>query len=272
MGRVGITRLRTMLGQRWVGVVGTAFVIVVGIFIVVRTVDTDRVVEAIRLADLGLLAAAAGIYTLSWPLRGRRYDEILGEMDQRCGFGFLTAAVFVSQMVNLVVPARAGDGFRAYLLKSRRSVPYTTGAASLTVERLFDLLALVLLGTVSGMWLLATGRTFAPDQTGQFLVGAGGVGSVAVVLAIVMLFGARGQWQLTSRIRARVDRTRLSWLVESLVQFGGDLRVVVRTPNALASVGVQTLAIWVLDVLTAVLVLWAVAGTGGESVLGLLMG
>ena len=266
--RAGIRRVRALLDQQWVGIAGTLLVLGLGVFVAVRTVDTDHVVEAIRLADLALLAAATGVYTVSWPLRGRRYDDILAGMRQRCGFGFLTAAVFLSQMVNLVVPARAGDGFRAYLLKSRRSVPYTTGAASLTLERLFDLLALALLGVGSGLWLLATGRTLAPERTGRFLLGAAGVGSVAVVLAVVVLFGARREWQLGGRIQSRIERTRLSWLVESLARFGGDLRVVTQAPKAMASVGIQTLAIWVLDVLTAVLVLWAV--TGGESTLGLL--
>jgi uncharacterized protein (TIRG00374 family) len=268
--RGGIRRVRALLDQRWVGLAGTALVLVLGIFIAVRTVETDRVVEAIRRADLALLAVATGVYTVSWPLRGRRYDDILAGMGQRCGFAFLTAAVFLSQMVNLVVPARAGDGFRAYLLKCRRSVPYTTGAASLTLERLFDLLALAALGAGSGLWLLATGRTLAPERTGRFLLGAAGVGAVAVVLAVVVLLGARGNWQLDGRLRARVDRSRLSWLVDSLLQYGGELRVVAQSPKAMASIGVQTLAIWILDVLTAVLVLWAVAGTSGESGLGLL--
>jgi uncharacterized protein (TIRG00374 family) len=269
-GRSGSRRLRGLLGQQWVRVAGTVVVLGLGVFVAVRTVDPDKVLEAIRLADLGLLAAATGVYTVSWPLRGRRYDDILAGMGQRCGFGFLTAAVFLSQMVNLVVPARAGDGFRAYLLKRRRSVPYTTGVASLTLERLFDLLALAFLGGGSGLWLLATGRTLAPERTGRFLFGAAGVGAVAVVLAGVVLFGARSEWQLGDRIRTRVDRTRLSWLVESVVRFGGELRVVTQAPKTMASVGMQTLAIWALDVLTAVLVLWAVAGTGGESVPGLL--
>lgn len=269
-GRGGIGRVRAVLDQRWVGLAGTTLVLGLGVFIAVSTLDTDRVVEAIRLADLALLAAATVVYSVSWPLRGRRYDDILTGMDQRCGFGFLTAAVFLSQMVNLVVPARAGDGFRAYLLKSRRSVPYTTGAASLTVERLFDMLALAILGAGSGLWLIATGRTLAPERTGRFLFGAAGVGAVAVVLAVVVLFGARSEWRLAAKLGRRVDRTRLSWLVDSLVQFGGELRVVAQAPKAMASVGIQTLAIWILDVLTAVLVLWAVAGTSGESGLGVL--
>ena len=116
------------LTQRRLSLLGTVLVLVVGAAIVVRTVETERVFEAVRMADVGLLAAAVGVYALSWPLRGHRYDQILGVMGRRCGRGFLTAAVFVSQLANLVVPARAGDGVRAYLLKQRRSVPYTTVA------------------------------------------------------------------------------------------------------------------------------------------------
>jgi len=67
-------------------------------------------------------------------------------MGRRCRTGFLTATVFASQTANLIVPARAGDGVRAYLLKDRRDVPYPTGVASLAVERAFDLVAIGVLG------------------------------------------------------------------------------------------------------------------------------
>ncbi|MFW6434748.1 MAG: lysylphosphatidylglycerol synthase transmembrane domain-containing protein [Halovenus sp.] len=268
--RAGIAKLRSLLAGRWAGLAGTALVLVVGLVIAARTLETDRVVEVIRLADLRVLAVATVLYGLSWPLRGRRYDDVLAGMGRRCGVGFLTAAVFLSQTVNLVVPARAGDGFRAYLLKRRRSVPYSTGAASLTVERLFDLLGLALLGACSGLWLLTAGRTLGGERAGRFLTGAAAVGTVAAVLAFVLVIAARGEWRLAERARSRLDRSRLSWLVEALVQFGSDLRVVAQRPTALVTIGIGTLAIWILDVLTAVLVLWAVAGASGESVLGFL--
>jgi len=253
---------RAFFGQRWLRVVATVAVLAVGAAVAVRTLDTDRVFEAIRLADPALLAAAVGVYVLSWPLRGRRYADILAAMGQYCTVWFLTAAVFLSQLGNLVVPARAGDGVRAYLLKQRRTVPYTAGAASLTIERVFDLLALGVLGSVAAVPLTLRGRSITASGAETFLLGAGGVATVALVLSVLGVLVSRGRWQFGGRLRDRVDHSRLSWLFESVLTFGADVRVVASNPKALARIGAVSLAVWALDVLTAVLVLLAVAGPG----------
>jgi len=108
-------------------------------------IDVDAFVDAVSNADPALVAAGAVVYVLSWPLRGLRYRDILSELGYRESVGFLTGAVFISQTGNLVIPARAGDAIRAYVVKARRGVPYTTGFASLAVERVFDLLTITIL-------------------------------------------------------------------------------------------------------------------------------
>lgn len=245
---------------------GTVLVLAVGGVIAARTIETDRVIEAVRVADPAVLVLAVGVYLLSWPLRGHRYDDILGVMGRRCGFRFLTGAVFVSQLANLVLPARAGDGVRAYLLNSRRTVPYATGAASLTVERLFDLLALAAFGVVALASLLLSGRTLTAAQSGTFLQGAAFVASVAVVLMGATVLVARRGWDLGEWLRNRTDHSLLGRIVEMVVSFGADVRVVAADPRALTRVGVGSLAIWALDALTAILVIRAVVGGSALSV------
>ena len=263
--RSGLTEIRRVLGQRWVRVLGTIVVLAISVAVAVSSVETGRVFEAIRLADPAILAVAGCAYAVSWPLRGRRYDDILAVMDGRCGTWFSTAAVFVSQMVNLAVPARAGDGFRAYLLKRRRAIPYTTGVASLTVERLFDLLALAVFGSVAGLFLAVGGRSLTADRAGTFLTAAAGVAAVSLMLVVLTVGLSWGHWNLADRLRRRLGSSRIAWLVNWLIRFGADLRDVAANPRALLRVGVGSLAVWALDVATAVLVLTAVVGTAGSS-------
>jgi uncharacterized membrane protein YbhN (UPF0104 family) len=244
--------------QRRLSLLGTVLVLVVGVALAVRLVETGRVVEAVRMADVGLLAAAVCVYALSWPVRGHRYDQILGVMGRRCGRGFLTATVFVSQLANLVVPARAGDGVRAYLLKRRRDVPYTTGAASLTVERLFDLLALACLGAVAFAWLVLDGRTLPVGGSVPAVLGAGVVAGAALGCSTVLVAVARQEWSLGEWLRARSDGTALSAAADTAVAFGADVRIVAADPRALGRIGAGSLAVWALDVLTAILVFRAV--------------
>jgi len=252
-GRPGVGHAATLAG--------TVLVLAVGGYLAVRTVDIGRVAGAVRTADHGLLALGVGVYLLSWPLRGRRYGDVLAAMGRRCGAGFLTAAVFVSQTANLVVPARAGDGLRAYLLNTRQGVPYTTGAASLAVERLFDLLALATLGGVALAGLVVAGETGGLREGGPFLAGAGVVAGVGLVASAATVALACSDAHPGAGLRERTDRPRLRAVADTAIRFGTDLRVVATNGRALALVAGGSIAIWTIDVLTAVFVLAALGGT-----------
>jgi len=256
----GRERLRRLLAWRGTSIVATGVIVALGAFVAVRTIDTESLVTALQRADRGLLGVAVCVYVISWPLRGLRYDDILGTMGRRCGVSFTTAIIFLSQTANLVVPARAGDGARAYLLNKRKGVPYTTGGASLAVERLFDLVALAAVGALGGGWLVLTGRTVGGGQTQTFLVGAGGVAAVALAVGTGITVVARGERDIGPTLRQRIDSPRLGRVADLLVDFGADVRVVAANPGVMARVGASSLAVWVLDVLTAVIVLAALAG------------
>jgi uncharacterized membrane protein YbhN (UPF0104 family) len=234
---------------------GTLLVVAIGVAIAARAVDLERAIETVRTAEPAVLALASAVYLVSWPLRGHRYGDVLAAVGHRCGTGFLTAAVFVSQAVNLVVPARAGDGVRAYLLNTRREVPYTTGVSSLAVERLFDLLSLATLGTGALVALALAGERGAGGD--RFLACAGVVALVGVFGAGVAVTVAHSDHRPGVWLRGRVRRPRLRAVVDATVGVGADLRVVATDGGALLRVAAGSLAVWAVDVLTAVLVLVA---------------
>ena len=246
-----------------VSLLGTVLVLVVGGAVAVRTVDTGQLAGAVRSADPALLVAAAAVYALSWPVRGRRYDDILAGMGRRCGTAFATGAVFVSQTANLVVPARGGDALRAYLLNSRREVPYAKGAASLTVERLFDLLALLALGALALGGLVFAGEAGGITGATEFLLPAALVGGVGVAVSALVAGVARYNPGIGAGFRRRIDGPRTRKLLDAGVRFGRDLRALVGDPRTLGLAGTGSFLIWVLDVATAVLVLLAVTGSAG---------
>jgi len=252
-------------------VLGTLLVVGAGAVVAARLFDPATLLGTVRAADRRLLAVAVAVYALSWPVRGRRYEDVLAAMGHRCGVGFLTAAVFVSQSANLLVPARAGDGVRAYLLNDRRGVPYATGVASLAVERIFDLAVIAALGGVAAAWLLLDGRAIAT---------AGGTGAGAPTIAAVVAGGtvalsaatvaaARVAPRLGAAVRTRADGTRLSGAVDAAVRFGAAVRVVAADRRSLGSIGVWSALAWVLDVLTATLVLAALTGGPGAVAMSL---
>ncbi|RPI40236.1 MAG: UPF0104 family protein [Methanoregulaceae archaeon] len=90
----------------------------------------------------------------AWWLRGWRYHSILSSLNYPVGVTVSTACIFVSQTVNLVVPARLGDFVRVFILKHEYATSYSEGVSSIVVERVFDIFTVALLGALSLFFVL----------------------------------------------------------------------------------------------------------------------
>jgi len=100
------------------------------------------------------LLVAVLICLAAWWLRGWRYQSILKSLSYHVCVRFATACIFVSQTVNLIVPARLGDFVRVFILKHEYNTSYSEGVSSLVVERVFDIFTVALLGAVSIFFVL----------------------------------------------------------------------------------------------------------------------
>jgi uncharacterized membrane protein YbhN (UPF0104 family) len=266
-------RVRPYANRR-TGMVAGLLLSVLAIGLMFLYLDVERVIGEILGADPLLVGLAAVVYLLSWPVRGWRYADILAALGFREKVGFLTGAIFISQTGNLVFPARAGDAVRAYVVKARRAVPYTTGFASLAVERVFDLLTITFLaGSVMlGLVLLAPEQVQSLSRTvgeGVGISGSGQSARTALVVATVVGVGAIAA-VLGIVLSARSDRNRIRGFVEwasedsyvefvatILERFVGDVQQVAAAPGAFVRVGLSSVLIWAIDVATALLVFGA---------------
>jgi glycosyltransferase AglD len=100
------------------------------------------------------LIVAVIICLLAWILRGWRYHSILKSLGYEVGILVATACIFVSQTVNLIVPARLGDFVRVFILKHEYHTTYSEGVSSVVVERVFDIFTVALLGAISVLFVL----------------------------------------------------------------------------------------------------------------------
>ncbi|USZ69133.1 flippase-like domain-containing protein [Halorussus salilacus] len=260
---------------RRVSITAGVLMTLVAILLMGQYLPLERVLEHMRAADPALVALSALVYAVSWPLRGRRYKDILEELDYTETTGFLTGAIFISQTGNLVFPARAGDAVRAYVVKARRSIPYPTGFASLAVERVFDLLTITVLAGAVLIGLALTGVT-SVEGLQSTVLGAGGpdsevgdsgqtaiyvafgVGLAAILAVAVIVASARSDRNLVRTVVSRASNDSYADYVAGVVErFTGDVQTVAGDRRAFATVGVSSLAIWTLDVITALLVLAA---------------
>ncbi len=252
--------------RRATAAAGTVLV-AVALVLMVQYIDPGAVLSGMARADRGLVAAAAAVYLLSWPVRGARYRDILAELGYDEGVGFLTGAVFVSQTGNLVFPARAGDAVRAYVVKTRRRVPYPTGFASLAVERVFDLLTIAAIAGVALVALALAGVASVSGLRASLSAGPSGrvaaavavaVGAVALGAVVAIVASARSDRTLVRSALARVSADAYADHVADVVErFAGDVQRVAGDRRAFARVGGASVVIWGLDVVTAVLVLAA---------------
>jgi len=261
---------------------GSLLVIAALVLAVTVVFDPSAVLDAIGGADVGIVAASGVVYLLSWPLRGLRYRDILDRLGHDGDTWFLTGAIFISQTGNLVFPARLGDGVRAYVVKARRSIPYPTGFASLAIERVFDLLAITVLAGSVLVGLVLTGGTeqiaeaiaadVPPVQVGDdtldpaaaartALQVAAAVGVAAIAGVAVIVVNARRESNLVHRAVTAVSNDSYAAYVSGVIeQFVGDVETVVGDRGAFFRVGVGSLLIWVVDVLTAVVIFAAFSG------------
>jgi len=261
---------------------GSLLVITALVLAVTVVFDPAAVLDAIGAADVGIVALSGVVYLLSWPLRGLRYRDILDRQGHDGDTWFLTGAIFISQTGNLVFPARLGDGVRAYVVKARRSIPYPTGFASLAVERVFDLLAITVLAGSVLVGLVLTGgteqiaRAIAADVPPVTIGGetldpaaaartalrvAAVVGTAAIAGVVVIVASARRDSDFVHRTVTALSNDSYAEYVSGVVElFVGDVETVVGDRGAFFRVGVGSLAIWVVDVVTALVVFVAFPG------------
>ncbi len=99
-----------------------------------------------------LIAFAALLYATSYIARGYRFEFILSKLDFKAGVAFSTAAVSISQTVNVLTPIRIGDIARAYVFR-RKDVPYSSSLGAIAAERFFDLISVAVIAAVAAAML-----------------------------------------------------------------------------------------------------------------------
>ena len=97
-------------------------VLVVLIAVTFGNINFEALIERSRSANPWLLLAAFGVYYLGFPLRGYRWTLLLRGAGTEVRVRDSTEIIFISWLVNCLVPAKLGDVYRAYLLRLNYAV------------------------------------------------------------------------------------------------------------------------------------------------------
>jgi uncharacterized protein (TIRG00374 family) len=156
-------------------------ILLVLVFRVALNVDLGELASGVGRANWLLLLAAFTVFYAGFPLRGLRWARLLRGTGFRIGLRDATEILFLSWLVNCLVPAKLGDVYRAYLLKLNSPVSLSRTLGTVFIERILDLFAISVLGLAAGFWSFRTGL---PTQI-QIVFGI--AVAVVIVLAVLLL-------------------------------------------------------------------------------------
>lgn len=229
----------------WIGILVSA--VFVGLF--VRSTDFGEVKRAFEEANYWWVAASMPVYFTGLWIRTIRWQYLLRPV-KRVSTLRLYPVVIIGLMANNLIPARAGELARAYVLGVRERISKSTVLGTIAVDRLFDGVTLVPM-----MFIVAA---FAGKDV-TFPVGFGkslsfaGLSAVMAVLfgaALAVLFALafseRGQAAL-HRLIHRFAPGTLKPKVEEIVQSFFDGLHALRSPADLAIAWIMSLVSWTLE-------------------------
>ena len=214
----------------------TALVLVLTIGLLaylVRGVDAGAVWSETRRANGWLIALAVFITLVTYVLRAFRWQYLLAPIGPtRFGTAFRTTVIGFA--VSFLVP-RSGEVLRPYLLAKREHLPPTAAFATIILERLLDLITVLLL---FGLFVLAVDpSSLSGDPTMYARVKTGGLlAATASVVGLALFFALAGHPDRLGRFALRIERVlpaRLARAVAGFVQAFAEGLAVMRQPGRL---------------------------------------
>ena len=167
----------------------------VAIIVIAAFLNRDQLTEIpkdISQANLFLVLLAFLSYYAGFPLRGYRWTKLLYGAGYKIRTRDGTEILFLSWLVNCIVPAKLGDIYRAYLLKLNTPVSATKTLGTVFMERILDLIVIAALGLLAGYWHFKDQMSNLP-ATVQVIFAFGVAVVVGLIVALVVMrnFGRR---------------------------------------------------------------------------------
>ncbi len=215
------------------------------IFMNLRGLDLGQLTSTILGANPWLLLASFAIYYLGFPLRGYRWQLLLRGTGTKIGVRDSTEIVFISWLVNCLVPAKLGDVYRAWLLKANFTVSLSRTFGTVFIERIFDIFAIALLGLGAAFWSF---RGNMPTAV-QIVIG---IGLAVVLLLAIGLYTVRN---FGKRVLIRLPLPKKDKLLEFYERFEEGVFAI--NPRQVPWLAVVTALIWATEAMRLLLVIEA---------------
>ena len=223
-----------------------------------RNAHLSEVWREIRAARVDYLAAGVAVTALTYVLRAIRWQYLLRPIGA-VHFSAAFRATVIGFAATSVLPARAGEFLRPYLLAREEGVSATAAFATVIFERLLDLvMVLLLLGAF--VWVFDPGMARIDGGTFEAVKAAGAAAAGAATLALAITFILAGHPERLSRWALRIERIvppRAAVLISRLVHRFAQGLAVIRQPGPLLMALAWSLPVWLSIAFGIALVSWA---------------
>jgi uncharacterized protein (TIRG00374 family) len=210
-----------------------------------RGVDPASVWAEARHADGRLLIAAILVVLVTYTIRAFRWQYLLAPIGPT-RFSTAFQATVIGFAASFLLPARAGEVLRPYLLAKRDQLPPTAAFATIILERLLDLMTVLLL---FGVFVLSVDpASLSGDPALYIRVKTGGLlAAAASVAGLLVLFALAGHPERLGRLALKIERVlpaRLARAVAGFVESFAQGLAVMRQPGRLLVSLVLSFPLW----------------------------
>ncbi len=228
---------------RTVVVIGLA----VGLLAVfLRNADLDRVWASVTSARPDFVLLSVLLTCGTFIVRAERWQYLLGPLGPT-RFSTVFRTTVIGFAASAVLPARAGEVIRPYLLARREGLSATAAFATIIVERILDLVAVLLLMAAFLIWFdpgleSRDSRVFEAIRFGGLVMAPVAVGT------LVLMFFMAGHperlhvWLLKAEA---VLPKRLAAMIARFAQTFAEGFAVVRSPGRLVAAMAWSIVLWV---------------------------
>jgi len=184
------------LRREWRLLVGLALSAIC-LYLALRGISLPALKEALSVATWGWVAAAVAVVVAGTFLKARRWQVLF--YPRQIAYRHAWPVFVIGQMLNAVLPARAGEIGRIYLIGEVEPVSRAKALSTVIVEKLVDLVMLALSYLAVVIWLSTTSLGL-PDWLQR--AGASMVPLAALALGGLLLFAYAGRplWRLLKRL------------------------------------------------------------------------
>jgi glycosyltransferase 2 family protein len=221
---------------------GTAVTLAL-LYLTLRGVDAGAAWDAARTANGWWVIPAAGALAAALAMRIERWRSLF-RASSRPPFGATTTAFFVGLFFNNIMPLRAGEALRVVVLSRKAHVAAAEVAATVALERVLDVLALLLLLFAAAPWL-----PHLPWLKAAAVLAVAVLTGTAVAVYVVVRFGDRALLRILAPLRAApfVTEAQTVSVAKAIVRGLEALR----SPATAAIAATWTLASWLMLALSA---------------------